>query len=205
MWRLIGCSSPAPLPEHSGSSSRTGLASRSRHCISIQFDLICPCTATNSREDYNGAVAQGGKIVLVLAGVREVAGSSPASVTISNEERTLGIGAAPSGDGLRLRLLRRACARTDSAGLVSSDISLMKFGQLRSPNEAGYADLASIRGHDGAHRAFAAHGLPLLRRTNWSTVPVEERQEAVLHRINPRRTAVTCSADTGGSSHEPQA
>ena len=24
------------------------------------FDLICPCTATNSREDYNGAVAQGG-------------------------------------------------------------------------------------------------------------------------------------------------
>ncbi|MGA7232349.1 MAG: hypothetical protein WBX95_15625, partial [Xanthobacteraceae bacterium] len=43
----------------------------------------------------------------------------------------------------------------------------------------------------GAHRAFAAHGLRLLRRTNWSTVPVEERQEAVLHRINPRRTAVT--------------
>jgi hypothetical protein len=67
----------------------------------------------------------------------------------------------------------------------------MKFGQLRSPNDAGYADSAAIRGHDGTHRAFAAHGLRLLRRTNWSTVPVEERQEAVRHRTNPRRTAVT--------------
>jgi len=61
----------------------------------------------------------------------------------------------------------------------------------RSPNEAGYADSAAIRGHDGAHRAFAARGLRLLRRTNWSTVPDEERQEAVRHRTNPRRTAVT--------------
>jgi hypothetical protein len=45
--------------------------------------MLRPCAATNGQEDRDGAVAQGGIERPCSPGTGEVAGSSPASVTIS--------------------------------------------------------------------------------------------------------------------------
>ena len=51
--------------------------------------VLRPCAATNCHEDRDDAVAQGGQSVLVDRGTGEVAGSSPASVTISMKNERL--------------------------------------------------------------------------------------------------------------------
>ena len=58
--------------------------------------VLRPCAATNGHEDRDDAVAQGGESVLVHRGAGEVAGSSPASVTISMKKERVAQTAKPS-------------------------------------------------------------------------------------------------------------
>ena len=79
--------------------------------------VLRPCAATNGHEDRDDAVAQGGESVLVHRGAGEVAGSSPASVTISMKKERLASNSKAVGGGQRL-CLRPPCVPLSWAAIV---------------------------------------------------------------------------------------